>query len=47
MVNKPKSQALKRQIWRKEVDDLKAYAAKIYAIEQENIELAPTVYSRR
>jgi hypothetical protein len=35
MVNKPRSQALSRQIWRKEVDDLKAYATKLYMTEQE------------
>jgi hypothetical protein len=35
MVNKAKSQELKKQIFRKEVDDLKTYAAKIYVKEQE------------
>jgi len=35
MVNKAKSQELKKQILRKEVDDLKSYAAKIYVEEQE------------
>ena len=33
MVNKAKSQELKNQINRKEVDDLKAYASKLYADE--------------
>jgi hypothetical protein len=40
MVNKAKSQELKKQILRKEVDDLKAYAASIYVEEQEK-SLAP------
>jgi len=35
MVNKVKSQELKNQINRKEVDDLKAYASKTYAEEQQ------------
>ena len=35
MVNKAKSQELKSQIHRKEVDDLKAYAVKIYLEEQQ------------
>jgi hypothetical protein len=35
MVNKAKSQELKSQIHRKEVDDLKAYAMKIYLEEQQ------------
>jgi hypothetical protein len=34
MVNKAKSQELKKQIHRKEVDGLKAHAAKLYAKEQ-------------
>jgi hypothetical protein len=33
MVNKVKSQELKRQIFRKEMDDLKVYAAKLYQKE--------------
>jgi hypothetical protein len=33
MVNKAKSQELRKQILRKEVDDLKAYAAKLYTEE--------------
>ena len=33
MANKAKSQELKNQIFRKEVDDLKAYAANIYIAE--------------
>lgn len=33
MVNKAKSKELKNQIFRKEVDDLKAYAANIYIAE--------------
>ena len=37
MVGLAKSQALKRQILRKEVDDLKAYAAKLYNTEQERL----------
>ncbi|KAF8227782.1 hypothetical protein L208DRAFT_1044378, partial [Tricholoma matsutake] len=40
MVNKVKSQELKNQINRKEVDDLKAYASKTYAEEQQR-SLAP------
>jgi hypothetical protein len=40
MVNKAKSHELKKQILRKEVDDLKAYAASIYVEEQERL-LAP------
>jgi hypothetical protein len=40
MVNKAKSQELKKQILRKEVNDLKAYAATIYVEEQERL-LAP------
>ena len=35
MGNKAKSQELKSQIYRKEVDDLKAYASKLYAEEQQ------------
>jgi hypothetical protein len=34
MVNKARSQALKKQILRKEVDDLKTYAARLYNAEQ-------------
>ena len=34
MVNKAKSQELKNQINRKEVDDLKAYTSKLYVEEQ-------------
>lgn len=33
MVNKAKSKELKNQIFRKEVDDLNAYAANIYIAE--------------
>jgi Tc5 transposase DNA-binding domain len=40
MVNKAKSQELRKQIHRKEVDDLKAYAAKLYTEEQSR-SLAP------
>ena len=40
MVGIAKSQALKKQILRKEVDDLKAYAVKLYTTEQER-SLAP------
>ncbi|KAH9048714.1 hypothetical protein EDB84DRAFT_1247756, partial [Lactarius hengduanensis] len=35
MVGIAKSQALKRQIYRKEADNLKAYAVKLYTTEQE------------
>jgi hypothetical protein len=34
MVGVAKSQALRRQIFRKEVDDLKAYAVRLYKEEQ-------------
>ena len=37
MVGVAKSQALKRQIVRKEVDDLKAYAVKLYNAEQDRL----------
>jgi hypothetical protein len=40
MVNKARSLKLKEQIHRKEVDDLKAHAAKLYMAEQERL-LAP------
>jgi hypothetical protein len=40
MVGIAKSQALKSQIFRKEVDDLKVYAVKLYTTEQER-SLAP------
>ena len=37
MVGIAKSQALKRQIQRKEADDLRAYAVEIYTTEQEKL----------
>lgn len=40
MVGLAKSQALKNQILRKEVDNLKAYIVKLYTTEQEKL-LAP------